>query len=324
MSSTIQPSVTIVSPALAEANNGNWHTAARWAQMLRRQCSTTVAAAWDGTPCDLLVALHARRSAASIDAFARAHPTRPLIVVLTGTDLYRDIETDPQAQRSLQQASTLVVMQDQGPARLSSAMRGKAVIIYPSARRLRPAPPPRDVLRVVCVGHLREEKSPATFMRAARHLRERADIHFSHIGAALDDTLAQAARRAQAECSHYRWLGDLPRAATRQHIRRAHLLVSTSLMEGGAQVIAEAVQSGTAVLASRIDGHVGALGSAHPGFFKVGDDAALAELIARARDEPGWLAELRLRTVERADHFEPREEQQRLRTLIHACLGETP
>ena len=47
-------------------------------------------------------------------------------------------------------------------------------------------------------------------------------------------------------------------------------------MEGGAHVILEAVQSGTAVLASRIDGNVGMLGPAHEGYFEVGDDAGLA------------------------------------------------
>lgn len=313
----------IVSPALAQANNGNWHTAWRWSRMLRADCRTGISNEWAGQPCDVLIALHARRSAASIDAFARAFPRKPLVVVLTGTDLYRDIGTDSSAQRSLQQASHLVVLQEQGVNALPAACRGKCWVIYQSAPRLRPMPAPPRVLRVVNVGHLRDEKDPLTFMRAAQRLRERRDIRFVHIGDALDPALAAAARRTQADGPNYRWLGGLPRATARQHIRRAQLLVNTSRMEGGAQVILEAAQSGTAVAASRIPGNVGMLGAEHAGYFELGDDAALANLIARARDEPGFLAALRMQTLARAPLFEPAEEQRRLVNLINTAL-ETP
>ncbi|MEP7057077.1 MAG: selenoneine biosynthesis selenosugar synthase SenB, partial [Caldimonas sp.] len=231
------PSIRLVSPALADANTGNWHTAARWARLLRKHCRIAIAQHWRGEPCDLLIALHARRSAPSIDAFAAAHPDRPLVVVLTGTDLYRDIRSDASAQRSLDQATRLVVLQDRGPDELGPKLRRKCTVIYQSAQKLAPTAPPTRVLRVASVGHLRDEKDPATFMRAAARLRDRADIRFVQIGAALDPVFDAAARRTQAECANYRWLGELARAAARQQIRRAHLLVSTSRMEGGAQAI---------------------------------------------------------------------------------------
>jgi putative glycosyltransferase (TIGR04348 family) len=316
MSSKSLPSVLIVSPALAEANNGNWHTALRWSRMLRGDCRTAIAPGWQGEDRDALIALHARRSAASIDAFARAWPGRPLIVVLTGTDLYRDILVDASAQRSLQQATRLVVLQDQGVQQLSSALREKCTVIYQSARPLRPVPPPRRLLRAVQVGHLRDEKDPLTFMRAARRLHDRADIELQQVGEALDPTLAAAARRTQAECPGYRWLGGLARGLARQQIRHAQLLVSSSRMEGGAQVIIEAACSGTAVLASHIPGNVGMLGHDHPGYFEVGDDAALSRLLQRARDDAGFLALLRQRTLERAPLFDPAEEQRRVRALV--------
>jgi hypothetical protein len=47
---TALPRVLIASPANATANNGNWHTAARWAQMLQPDCAVTIAQDWDGTP----------------------------------------------------------------------------------------------------------------------------------------------------------------------------------------------------------------------------------------------------------------------------------
>lgn len=275
---------------------------------------------WNGEDCAALIALHARRSAASIDGFARSHPRRPLIVVLTGTDLYRDIRSDSDAQRSLQQASHLIVLQDQGFEELGHELRAKCRVIYQSAPRLKAGAAPRRVLRVVQVAHLREEKDPATFMRAAQRMRQRADIHFEHIGGALDTALADAARATQADCRHYRWLGALPRPATRRRIQSAHLLVSTSKMEGGAHVILEAAQSGTAVLASRIAGNVGMLGPHHAGYFDLGDDSALAALIARARDETGFLATLRQQTLARAPLFEPAEERRRLLELVHTAL----
>ena len=324
MSSKIRPLISIVSPALAAANNGNWQTAWRWSRMLQANCRTEICAQWSGEDCAALIALHARRSAPSIDAFARAHPDRPLIVVLTGTDLYRDIRSDPAAQRSLEQATQLVVLQDQGIQELLPALRAKCRVIYQSAPRLKAVPAPKRVLRVVQVAHLRDEKDPATFMRAARRLSERSTIHFEHIGDDRDPALGDAARATQADSPHYRWLGALPRPQTRRHIQHGHLLVSTSKMEGGAHVILEAAQSGTAVLASRVAGNIGMLGLGYAGYFDLGDDAALGALIARARDEPDFLANLRYQTLARAPLFEPAEEKRRLLDLIQTALENRP
>ena len=317
-------SILIASPALADANNGNWRTAARWAQLLRKHCRIGIVRDWRGEPCDVLIALHARRSAPSIEAWAAACPDRPLIVVLTGTDLYRDIHGDPAAQQSLARATRLVVLQDRGPRELSAALRRKTVVIYQSARRLTAGNPPQRVLRVVNVGHLRDEKDPLTFMRAAERMRHRADIRFEQIGAALDPALGRAAAACAAACPHYRWLGALPHAATRQRICRAHLLVNTSRMEGGAQTILEAAQSGTATIASRIPGNLGMLGPRRAGWFEVGDDAQLARLIERARDDAGFLATLRAQTIARAPLFEPAEEERRLVALLHSVLKARP
>jgi len=292
--------------------------------MLRKHSRIGIAGHWSDEDCDLLIALHARRSAPSIEAWSKAHPDRPLVVVLTGTDLYRDIRSDPAAQRSLERATHLVVLQDQGPLELDPAARRKCTVIYQSAPQLAPAEPPRRGLHVVSVGHLRDEKDPFTFMRAVERLRHRSAIRFDQIGGALDAACEQAARRTAAGCPNYRWLGALPRAETRQRIRRAHLLVNTSRMEGGAQVILEAARSGTAVLASRVPGNVGMLGEDHAGWFELGDDAHLAQLIERAADEPAFLATLRAQTIARAALFDPTEEERRLVTLIHSALEDRP
>jgi hypothetical protein len=131
-----RPRVCIVSPALAEANNGNWHTASRWQKFLAPLADVQIVLAWDGTPVDALIALHARRSADSIERFHAAHPRAALAVVMTGTDLYRDIRTEVRAQHALQCASHLVVLQDEGLPALPAGVRSKARVIVQSATKL--------------------------------------------------------------------------------------------------------------------------------------------------------------------------------------------
>ena len=319
-----KPLVLIVSPALADANNGNWQTAWRWSRLLAGHYQTRIVQDWQasqGEEAVALLALHARRSAASIQAWAQAHPGRGLGVVLTGTDLYRDIQTDAAAQRSLALAQRLVVLQAQGPQALPVAYRDKTRVIFQSTSARRAWLKSDRHLRAVMVGHLREEKSPETLFAAARLLRNRPDIHIDHIGAALAPTLGELARQTAADCPNYRWLGGLDHETTRRRIQRAHVLVHASRMEGGAHAILEAVCSGTPVLASRIDGNVGMLGDAHHGYFELGDDARLAELIVRARDEANFLPVLRADGVGRGALFAPAAERLHLQQLISSALA---
>ncbi len=315
--------VGIVTPATPETNNGNWRTAVRWARMLAPQFRTRVLQTWRGEPVDLLIALHARRSAASIAAWAAArdaHRAGPLIVALTGTDLYRDIHHDQSAQRSLQHADALIVLQENGADALPAALRTRTSVIYQSGGRRATLPKTSVRLRALMVGHLRDEKSPQTYFAAARLLRDRNDIVLDHIGAALNADLEREARAAMAECPAYHWLGALPHRETLRRIQRAHVLVHPSRMEGGAHVILEAIRSGTPVLASDIPGNVGMLGRDYAGYFPVGDAAALRNLLVRCRDEPAWLAELARAGRQRAPRFEPAEEQRRLRRMVAQCL----
>jgi putative glycosyltransferase (TIGR04348 family) len=278
--------LAIVSPALSDANNGNWQTARRWQRHLAGVCRARIVARWpDGEAATdaALIALHARRSAVSIAAWHAARGARGLAVVLTGTDLYRDLAVDATARRALDLAQALVVLQERAPRALPAPARARARVIFQSSTaRQALAKSPRH-LRALMVGHLREEKAPATLFAAARLLAARDDILLDHIGAALDPALETAARATTAAAPNYRWLGELTHEATRRRIQRAHLLIHTSRIEGGAHVIMEAVTAGTPVLASRIDGNIGMLGEDYEGYFPVGDAAALAALIGRCR-----------------------------------------
>ena len=323
--SGVKSKIVLVSPAAQEANNGNWHTAHRWSKFLSTYCDIAITQHSDevNENLDVMIALHARRSAPSIHAWAKQRPTKPLIVVLTGTDLYRDIQTDADAKKSLELATHLVVLQDAGIAALPAHLRSKARVIYQSAPRLQPAVKAKQRLAVVMVGHLRDEKDPLTFINASRLCKSKT-ISFEQIGDGLDAALSKAANLAVAEQNNYRWLGGLPRSETRQRIKRAHVLVNCSLMEGGAHVILEAVQSSTPVLASRISGNVGMLGNDYAGYFGVGDAASVAKLVDRCSAEPAFLFSLQQQCNKRAKLFEPALEKRLVLKLVKDALKHTP
>jgi putative glycosyltransferase (TIGR04348 family) len=323
-----RPTVCIVSPALAAANNGNWQTAARWQRFLTPVAQAAIAPAWDGVPVDALIALHARRSADSIARFRDAHADAPVALVLTGTDLYRDLDSDASARHSLECASHIVVLQDEGLERLPPAARAKARSIVQSASRLIRHDAAHEHISFVAVGHLRDEKDPLTLMRAARLLAARqpdaatAAIRIVHIGGALDAALGAEAERTMQVCPHYRWLGNLPHAATRRWIARSQALVHMSRMEGGANVVIEAVRSGVPVLASRIDGNVGLLGRDYAGYFDVGDAQALAALMQRFATDPAFAAHLRGQCALREPRFAPAAERAAVRALLADMLAD--
>ncbi|MEN9982749.1 MAG: hypothetical protein RI918_718 [Pseudomonadota bacterium] len=291
-----KPSICIISPALAAANNGNWQTAKRWQHMLSTDYHVEIMLHWDGKPFDAMLALHARRSADSIAQWAAKFPDKLIVLALTGTDLYRDIAVDPLAQQSLKLAHRLVVLQDMGPKSLPAEFQSKCQVIFQSTPRRQSVPKKSKKLRALMVGHLRSEKSPETYFAAARSLALIQDhsknIVLDHIGAPLDADLGEQALKLAAEVPSYRYLGEQTHTQTRARIARAHVLVHPSRMEGGAHVVMEAVMSGTPVLASRIDGNVGMLGADYDGYFPWGDAQVLANLLLRCKNEPLFLDHL--------------------------------
>jgi len=305
-----KPVLLIVSPASRAANNGNWRTADRWSRFLRARYHVDVVTGWtaDAPPPDCMFALHARRSAAALASFAEAHPDRARVLVLTGTDLYRDIAVDPSATRSLDLATHLVVLQDAGHEAIDPRHRDKCRVIYQSAPARTAAVRRTRTFDVVLVGHMRAEKDPLTPMRALQRLPADSSVRLVHIGDALDDAYARAARELQAATSRYRWLGARAHGETRRRIAQAQAMVVSSVIEGGANVIVEAVTSGVPVVASRIPGNIGMLGAAYDGYFTPGDDLGLAALLARMASDPSFRAHLAAQCATRAPLFDPARE----------------
>jgi putative glycosyltransferase (TIGR04348 family) len=289
--------------------------------MLRDRHRVIVQTAWDGRPVDLMVALHAKRSAPSIEAYRSRHPSAPLLAVLTGTDLYRDLPSGPEVARSLDLADGVIVLQEDALRLLEARWRRKAHVVFQSARTLQPRAKPKGRLHCVAVGHLRAEKDPATLFAAVERLPAGLPITFRHVGAPLDPALAEAARSLERRDARYRYSGALPHGTVRSSIARAHLLIHPSIMEGGANVIVEAVTAGTPVLASRVSGNVGMLGDDYPGYFAVGDPAGLAQCLVRALEEPGYLRALKAACARRRALFTPSAERRLVRSIVASLLA---
>jgi len=296
--------ILLVTPAPPGSSKGNRVTAERWGDILESLGhgvtiaeSANADAAIRAAPPDLLVALHAAKSAAAIERFQHLHPERPIVTVLTGTDLYGDIRRDPAMRRSMDACGWLVALQPRGIERLplqqEESLRSKVRVIVQSAT----APteildPLKDRFEICVSGHLRAVKDPFRTVEAVALLPASSRIRITHLGGAIDPEMATRARTEATENPRYTWLGEVPHEEALRILSRCRLLVLTSQMEGGANVVCEALALGVPVISSHIDGSIGLLGEDYPGYFPVGDTAALAELLTRAETDAVFYDEL--------------------------------
>src|SRR5438552_7468193 len=308
----------IVTPAGAGLRNGNRHTALRWATLLRAGGHRVrVDVAWNGEPCDALIALHARRSHESIARYVASK--KPLVVTLTGTDLYRDLPASAEARASLEAADRVIVLQDAALAEVEPAIRPKVRVVYQSAEPRLAHRPPKAPFRITVVAHLRAEKDPLRAAAALARLPGK-EMQLMQIGEALDGELASEAQTWTAREPRYRWLGGMTHRQALAWMAKSHVLVVSSVMEGGANVIAEAARIGLPVIASRVSGNIGMLGGDYPGYFPVTDDAALANLLQRAAGEPKYYRQLKSALRARRKLFAPAAERAALLRVLREVL----
>ena len=314
--------IALVTPAGPTRRTGNRISGNRWARILRASGHRVTALdRYERERCDLLIALHARRSHPSIRQFHDRHPDKPIVVVLTGTDLYRDIHDDEGSRESLRLATRLVVLQRKGLDELAPELHEKARVIYQSA----PARPgrPGDRRRrftVTAVGHMRPEKDPFRTAMAVRTLPRASRIQVVHIGAAFGDGFLRRAEREAERNPRYRWLGDLPHWKTRQLLANSHLTSITSRMEGSSNVLCEALASGVPVAASRISGLMGTLGDDYPGYYEFGDTAGLKRLLLRAENDSTFYESLARHCAEVTPLVNPEREIRTWQGLIREVI----
>lgn len=311
-------SITIASPSPASARTGNATTARRWLRILRELGHrAVVTTAYRGADCDVLLALHARKSAAAVQRFAQRWPGRPVIVGLAGTDLYGDIRTSPSARASLETAARLVLLQPYGIEELPEHLHDRVHVIYQSvpkpkrrARRLSSA------FEVLVAANLRPVKDPFRAAMAVRRLPDESRLRITHLGVPLARGTEERALAEAARNPRYRWLGTVTPGRVMQLMTRARAVCLTSRQEGGANVVSEAVTAGTPVLASEIAGSVGLLGEDYPGYFPAGDTAALRELLLDFEGDAALRRDLASRCRALAPLFTPARERDAWRALL--------
>jgi putative glycosyltransferase (TIGR04348 family) len=316
--------IGIITPAPPKSRYGNRVTALRWARILRSLGhSISIKQKYDGQSFDLLIALHARRSHASIKRFARDHPNKPMVVALTGTDLYRDLGRSPQAQTSLDLATRIVVLQPKAVEELRANLREKTRLIYQSVdderfsatdskarlARSRSSTSARRTFDVCVIGHLRPVKDPFRAAMASRLLPSSSRIRILHVGAAMTGREEDRARAEMRRNPRYQWLGEQPAWRVRRILKQSRLCVLSSKMEGGANALGEAIVAATPVLSSRIPGSIGILGEDYAGYFEVGDTGELARLMIHAECDPTSYAQLVAHCRQLIPLFDPAREK---------------
>ncbi len=321
--------ILLVTPRPPTDNAGNETTSARWGSLLA-DLGHDVDVVYNDTALetddvDLLVALHAWRSDEAIETFLDRHPDRPAVVALTGTDLYKYRDDHAEVDTNIDRADALVALQDEALDELDESDRARARVVPQSIGALEavdplddpdaPAPDPdsdcleEGAFNVCFAAHLRDVKDPLRTAQAVRHLDDDSGIHVTHVGRALSDDWEQRAREETDTNPRYDWHGEVPRDEALDAIAGADLLTSTSILEGGPNVVSEAIALGTPVIASEIPGHTGLLGPDYPGYFPVEDDARLAELLRRAETDDDVYDALVEAVRERAARFTPERER---------------
>ncbi len=297
--------IILVTPAPAKSKAGNRATATRWARILSSLGhQVDIVTQYKGQDADLMIALHAWRSADAVQSFVDKYPDRPLIVAITGTDAYQFIHSDPvRTLRSIQQADHLVGLHDLISNALPSDQRHKMHVIYQSAEPVSKRDPYERYFHVSVLGHLREEKDPMRPALAVRSLPANSRIHIHHYGKAHSPEWADVARAEMAINPRYTWHGESAHFEVRRIYQRTNLLVLPSLMEGGANVISEAVMAGVPVIASDIEGSIGLLGNDYPGYYPVGDEMALLQQLLRVESDPLFYGALQQGVISRQALF---------------------
>jgi len=171
----------------------------------------------------------------------------------------------------------------------------------------------------VCViGHLREEKDSLRAAYAIRDLPTGSRLRLIHLGKAHNEEWALNARTEMLNNSRYHWLGEVAAWRVRQELFKTHLMVISSVMEGGANVISEAVVAGVPIIASKIDGNIGLLGEDYPGYYPPKDTESLHSLLHQAERDPIFLKQLMAHGKQRKHLFVPECEIAELQSLLES------
>lgn len=310
-----------MTPAPLGSLHGNRITALRWQGFLEELgYSVEVTESWSGGNAGLLIALHAYRSHQSIVAFKKQYPSRPIVLILTGTDLYRDIENHNEVIQSMEMADQLIVLQSSAIDSVPAHLRHKVQVIYQSVEINRTDSVTKEDFLVSVIGHLRDEKDPFCIVRSLPLLPSDSKITVKHLGQAMNAQMKDQATNLNTTINRYQWLGEVSHADALKILSQSHLMVISSRMEGGAHVVSEAIALGIPVIASDIPGNRGLLGEDYPGYYPVADASALATLLYRAENTTAFYASLQKCIDLRSELIKPSREKQSIQELVSGLI----
>jgi putative glycosyltransferase (TIGR04348 family) len=310
--------ILIVTPAAKHSRSGNRATATRWRKIFGYLGhNVTVVDKYQNQPAEVMIAIHAWRSAEAIQQFSKLHPASALVVVLSGTDAYQYINTHPhETLASLQLADQLVGLHSKIYNVIPKEFHKKIRVIYQSAQFLPGSYSKTNNFNVCVAGHLRKEKDPLRPAYAARYLPDNSHITIHHYGKAHSYEWVKKARLEEASNTRYRWHGEVSQSYLREKMLNSDLLALPSYMEGGANIVSEALALNLPVVASRIDGSVGLLGEQYPGYFETGNTHDLCKLLRKAENNPLFYDKLHLACQQRRSLFHPSKETLGWKTLL--------
>lgn len=317
--------ITLITPAPSGSRAGNRATADRWASLLEKAGhQVSVVTEYKGAPCDLFIALHAWRSHDAIQTFRKCWPETPLVLALTGTDIYRHQQEYPLPTRaSMAAADVLIGLHALVSEDIPEEFAGKLLTLYQSANEVPPAAnklAATETFDVCVIGHLREEKDSLRAAMAARLLPDESRVRILNAGKSHNADWQAMAEQEMAANSRFQWLGELDERGTQNLMAQCQLMVVSSVMEGGANVVSEACRAGLPILASDIPGNRGLLGNNYEGYFPAKDHAALAKLLQKAESDTGYLERLTQQVSELAPLFTPENEQRSLERALEMAL----
>lgn len=320
--------VALITPAAPGSRAGNRATASRWAKLLKPlNFHVSLYVPEDAPPArspDLILVLHAWRSHDAIRAWKQAHPDCPLILVLTGTDVYRFQHSDPdRVYQSMDVADALIGLHDCLSEDLPERYLKKLQVIHQSAEPLSPGVPgpAQRTVDILVAGHLREEKDSLRTAVAVRDLPQDSRLRVIQLGGAHSEDWAEAAREEMRRNPRYRWLEDQPHWQVRQWMGRSRAMVISSRMEGGANVVSEACVAGLPIIASDIAGNRGLLGEGYAGYYPVGNTAALRECLLRIERDQVWYQKLKQQVQAKSPLFTSEAEQHALADVLSSVLA---
>lgn len=329
--------ILILTPTPPGSNRGNQITADRWKALLE-DSGHQVAIDMKFDPIhkpDCLITLHAKHSWPNIQSCRAILPDCPIVLCLTGTDLHIDFqpgtknhhsnetrENHEAVLKSLALSDAIVGLEPIGLSKIPRQFQDRCYVILQSALPFLPKPPKHPKrFTITVLGHLRSVKDPFRTAKAVRLLPSRSNIFVEQMGEALSEQMCRLAEQEANSNDRYHWLGNLPHHLAMKHLAASQLMVLSSFHEGAPSVLSEAIVNRIPIVASKIDATIGLLGSDYPGFFEAGDTRSLANQIATAEKDPGYLDTLNEWTEPLLPKLTPAFEKASWQNLLEEITG---